>query len=211
MKKDKICISNLLDLANEYNLAQDRINGKEEDQKILDKLEKRQKTLQREIFSTIRSHEKEDRSKIICKINWLIRDTENKIEDNEESKFSALTLTANAQTVIDSYFTCFAQAKIANAMQIFSTNTNDQLGIAFCNIKEDVKGSALVENLFVRHYLEDIKNKSVEKSENSKDADTLKKCTQVIACESILQDFIDQEIERTTSKDYMDKNCEAQQ
>ncbi len=211
MKKNKICVSNLLDLADEYNLTQQLIVNSKESNDDLKELTDRKDALKKEIFLSIRPREKEERRAFLSKMNYLIEETERRQNDlrvDETKTFNAKNL-ANAKTVLDVYFTCFAQAKIAYAMQVFSTNNSTQVEKAFSNIRKEVQASTTIENEFAQKYLKDIREQAVAKSNESENPDELKKCTQVMACEGILQKIIGEEFEKSNKQEDVDKNCEA--
>lgn len=213
MKKNKICVSNLLNLANEYNLTQQLIANcnENENKDNFKNLTNRKDALKREIFSSIRPHDKEDRLAFLSKIDYLIKETERRQNDlrvDETKVFNAKNLT-NAKTVMDVYFTCFAQAKIAYAMQVFSTNNSTQLEVAFSNIRKEVQDSAPIENKFAKEYLRNIKEQAVAKSNESENPDELKKYTQITACEGILQKIIGEEFEQSNKQEVATENLEA--
>ncbi len=199
MKENEINISNLFELANQYNKLEKKISQNEQITPDNKKLLDIQKTIQKQIYSSIRHRDKEERSKVIFQTDWFIREYGKKENLDAQDKNSSETKVILAKIIVDSYFKCLAQEKIASAMQIFEINTNKQLGIAFSNIRKSLKKLSLVEDLFIRNYLTEIKENAIAKSEKTQNQEVLKKCTRIIACEGILQDFIDKEIERTTS------------
>lgn len=197
MENNKICISNLLKLANEYDIVKHQIDEQNEKdtQNNLDKMIDKKNSLEKEIYNTIRERDKEDRSELICEINWYLKEKQKKENAFTNYKFSLAPAFESTNTILDIYFNCFAQEKLSSTMQIFKTTTNSEIGEVLNNVRKEVKDSALIENLFVRGYLAKIKGEAVEKTETSQDRSVLKKCTQIIACENILQDIIEQEMD----------------
>lgn len=197
MENNKICISNLLKLANEYDIVKHQIDEQNEKdtQNNLDKMIDKKNSLEKEIYNTIRERDKEDRSELICEINWYLKEKQKKENAFTNYKISLAPAFESTNTILDIYFNCFAQEKLSSTMQIFKTTTNSEIGEVLNNVRKEVKDSALIENLFVRGYLAKIKGEAVEKTENSQDSSVLKKCTQIIACENILQDIIEQEMD----------------
>ena len=197
MENNKICISNLLKLANEYDIVKHQIDEQNEKdtQNNLDKMIDKKNSLEKEIYNTIRERDKEDRSELICEINWYQKEKQKKENAFTNYKISLAPAFESSNTILDIYFNCFAQEKLSSTMQIFKTTTNSEIGEVLSNVRKEVKDSALIENLFVRGYLARIKGEAVEKTENSQDSSVLKKCTQIIACENILQDIIEQEMD----------------
>ncbi len=197
MENNKICISNLLKLANEYDIVKHQIDEQNEKdtQNNLDKMLDKKNSLEKEIYNTIRERDKEDRSELICEINWYLKEKQKKENAFTNYKISLAPAFESTNTILDVYFNCFAQEKLSSTMQIFKTTTNSEIGEVLNNVRKEVKDSALIENLFVRGYLAKIKGEAVEKTETSQDRSVLKKCTQIIACENILQDIIEQEMD----------------
>ena len=197
MENNKICISNLLKLANEYDIVKHQIDEQNEKdtQNNLDKMIDKKNSLEKEIYNTIRERDKEDRSELICEINWYLKEKQKKENAFTNYKISLAPAFESTNTILDIYFNCFAQEKLSSTMQIFKTTTNSEIGEVLNNVRKEVKDSALIENLFVRGYLAKIKGEAVEKTETSQDRSVLKKCTQIIACENILQDIIEQEMD----------------
>lgn len=204
-------IPQLIAWANDYDRAQYFLNKWEKNEQVegasdfvLEKAE-----AQQNIISTLKSLDDEARDDILCQVDWIYRSQVNTDEHEKPLKQGEYVnfnpKRDGCHRVLDIYFKNFAREKIVNAVKIFNAQNNDEFADAMYAIKKDVDKSTITEKIFVRPFLSSIKEQASEKAENTKSKKILKQCTQIIASEGLLQDFIEQALDINAQKSETEK------
>lgn len=204
-------IPQLIAWANDYDRAQYFLNKWEKNEQVegasdfvLEKAE-----AQQNIISTLKSLDDKARDDILCQVDWIYRSQVN-TDEYEKPLEQGGYVNFNPKRdgchrVFDLYFKNLAREKIANAVKVFDAENNEEFGEAMYAIKKDVEKTTAIEKVFIRPFLSDIKEKASKKTENTKSKTVLKQCTQIIASEGILQDFIEQALDINTQKSETEK------
>lgn len=204
-------IPQLITWANDYDRAQYFLNKWEKDEQVegasdfvLEKAE-----AQQNIISTLKSLDNDARDDILCQVDWIYRSQVNTDEQEKPLKQSDYVnfnpKRDGCHRVLDIYFKNFAREKIANAVKLFDAENNEEFADAMYAIKKDVDNATITEKIFVRPFLSNIKEQAIEKAESTKSRKVLKQCTQVIASEGIIRNFIEKDLDINAQKSETEK------
>lgn len=204
-------IPKLITWANDYDRAQYFLSKYDDVEQlenacdfVLEKAE-----AQKSIISTLKALDDEARDDILCQVDWIYRSQVNTDEYEKPLKQDGYVnfnpKRDGCHRILDLYFKNLAREKIANAVKLFDAENNEEFGKAMYAIKKDIDSATVTEKKFVRPFLSDIREKAVEKAERTKNRKDLKQCTQIVASEGLLQDFIEQALDISAQKSETEK------